>query len=238
MRGTDAGADEEIGRVEQYAAGLNVEWPELEPAIGAKPDQRGNVGDDRDRHQKQEEPGRLIKTPLRQSGDRVDKRWRQPVQQACRQIERQQHPDEPDRAALPGPGCYGLPPECGKGHVGSLPQRDGVIRERNDGKRGDHERQAEPEQAIAKKGAGRLVLEARPHEQSRQKKEHRHEEAVGGENDHVETDPRLGVGMTEIGVGDDGVMQQDDERQEAPGVINRRVAPFDPRRGMNCVSPD
>ena len=41
-----------------------------------------------------------------------------------------------------------------------LPQRDGVIGERNDGERGDHERQAEPEQAVAKKGAG--VLCARP----------------------------------------------------------------------------
>ena len=73
----------------------------------------------------------------------------------------------------------------------------------------------------------RLVAEARPDEQAGQEEEHRHEEAVGGENDHVETDPRLGIGVTEIGVGNDGVVEQHHQRQEGAGAIEREVARFD-----------
>ena len=90
--------------------------------------------------------------------------------------------------------------------AGLLPQRDGVIGDRYDRERADHEGHAEPKQAIANKDMRRLVDEAGPHEQSREKEEHRHEETVGGEHDGVEADPRFGIGMTEMGVGNDGMV--------------------------------
>jgi hypothetical protein len=65
---------------------------------------------------------------------------------------------------------------------------------------------------------------ARPYEQARQEKEHRHEETVGGEHDHVETDPRLGIGVTEIGIGDDGMVDEHHQRQEGAGAIDRGVS--------------
>jgi hypothetical protein len=49
------------------------------------------------------------------------------------------------------------------------------------------------------------VGKAWPYEQSGEKKEHRHEKAVGSENDSVKADPRLRVGMTEISVGNKGM---------------------------------
>ena len=115
-----------------------------------------------------------------------------------------------------------------------------VIGDRNDRERGDHERQAEPEQAVAQEDRRRLVRKARPDEQPGQKKEHRHEEAVGGENDHVEADPEFGIGVTEIGVGDDRMVEQHHQRQEGAGAVEREVARaclwrrlnFGGRRGM------
>ena len=104
-----------------------------------------------------------------------------------------------------------------------LPQRDGIIGDRNDGERGDREGQAESQQAIAKKGGGRFMRKAWPDEQSGEKKEHRHEEAVGGENDAVKADPRLGIGVTEIGVGNNRVVEQHHERQECARAIDRGV---------------
>jgi hypothetical protein len=69
-----------------------------------------------------------------------------------------------------------------------MPQRDGVIGDRNDRQRADHERQAKPKQAIRQIVQRSLPGDARPDEQPRQKKEHRHEKTVGGEHNHVEAD--------------------------------------------------
>ena len=94
------------------------------------------------------------------------------------------------------------------------PQRKGVIGDRDHRERRDGEGQSEPQQAVAQKDRRRLVPKARPDEQSGQEKEHRHEEAVGGGNDGVEADPRLGIGVTEIGVGNDGMVDDDHKGQE------------------------
>ena len=88
----------------------------------------------------------------------------------------------------------------------------------------------------------RLAGDARPGEQSRQEEEHRHEEAVGGEHDHVEADPGLRIGVTEIGIGDDGVVQQHHQRQEGAGAIERRLralpsAPTSRARGDESCAP-
>ena len=109
-----------------------------------------------------------------------------------------------------------------------LPEGDGVIGDRNDRERADHEWQAKPKQAIGQIVPRSLPSNARPYKQSRQKEEHRHEEAVGGEHDHVEADPGLGVGMTEIGIGDDRMVKKHHERQEGAGAIEREV----PRLGL------
>ena len=104
------------------------------------------------------------------------------------------------------------------------PQRDSVIRDRDHRERRDGEGQSKPQQAIAKKYRRRLVPKVRPDEQPGQKKEHRHEEAVGGENDGVEAGPRLGIGMTEIGVGNDGMVDEDHKGQERAGAVDREVS--------------
>jgi hypothetical protein len=68
------------------------------------------------------------------------------------------------------------------------------------------------------------MSKAWPYEQSREKEEHRHEEAVGGENDRVKAEPRLGIGMTEMSVGNDGMVDDYHQGQEGAGAIQRRVA--------------
>jgi len=64
----------------------------------------------------------------------------------------------------------------------------------------------------------------RPDEQSGQKKEHRHEEAVGGGNHRIEADPGLRIGVTEVGIGNDRVMDEHHQRQEGAGAIEREVS--------------
>src|SRR5258708_36863329 len=111
-------------------------------------------------------------------------------------MEDQQHTDEPYRAAWRGAGGDRLPPERRKADIGVLPQLDGVIRDRDDRERGYGEGQAEPQQAIAKKGGGRFMRKAWPDEQSGQKKENRTEEAVGGPNHPVKAEHELEMGST------------------------------------------
>ena len=48
----------------------------------------------------------------------------------------------------------------------------------------------------------------------------------------------FGIGVTEIGVGDDGVVQQHHQRQEGAGAIERQVARLRLRRGANVLSRD
>ena len=96
----------------------------------------------------------------------------------------------------------------------------------------DRERKTQSKQAILQVAQRPLAGDARPGEQPRQEEEHRHEEAVGGEHDHVEAEERLRIGMAEIRVGDHGVMQQHHQRQEGAGAIERRVARFGGRHGI------
>ena len=70
------------------------------------------------------------------------------------------------------------------------------------------------------------MRKAWPDEQSGQKKEHRHEEAVGGQNHAVKADPGLGIGVTEIGVGNDRMVEQHHEGQEGARAIDRGVSHF------------
>ena len=67
-------------------------------------------------------------------------------------------------------------------------QREGVVRDRYDGEGGDCKGKAEPQQSIAQKPPRRLMGKAWPYKQSGEKKEHRHEEAVGGEHDGVKAE--------------------------------------------------
>ncbi len=166
----------------------------------------------------------MFETSLRQPVDRIEQVGRDLVQQACQEIEAQQHPDEPDRAARPRTDGYGFPPERRETDVRILAERDGPIGERDHRDRGGREGQAEPQQAVAKVNGQSLVGVARPHEQSRQEEERRHEKAVGGEDHKIKTEPRLGVGVAEMGVGNDGVVKHHDKRQEAPCVIERGIA--------------
>ena len=129
-----------------------------------------------------------------------------------------------DRPAWPWSDGDGFPPEGGKAQIRSLAQRDRVVGDGNDRERADHEGQAKPDQPIAQGLQRSFPGEARPDKQPRQKKEHRHEKAVGRENDHVEADPRLGIGVAEIGIGNDGVMEEHHEREERACTIKRGVA--------------
>jgi hypothetical protein len=121
-----------------------------------------------------------------------------------------------------------------------VPQGNGIIGEWYHRERADHEWQAKPEQAIRQIVQRSLPGDARPDEQARQEKEHRHEKTVGGEHDHVEAEEFLRVGVTVICIGDDGVVQQHHQRQEGAGAVERRIAHFDPRRcsrlgGRRCI---
>jgi hypothetical protein len=199
-------------------------------------DQRWHVDDGGDDDQQQPEHGRLVKSAQRNAVDRIDQVGRDPVEQARSQVERQQHPHEPDRPARPRPDGDRLPPERSEGQLGIVPQRDRVIGDRDDREGRDHERQPEPQQAVAQENLWRLARDAGPREQSRQEEEHRHEEAVGAEHDDVEADPGRRVGVTEIGVGNDRVVQQHHQREEGAGPIERQIARLGFRRGVRLCA--
>ena len=72
MHDADAGAEEEIARIEQHAAMLDRERPELEPAAGAEVNSPGNVERGGDgKHHDEEFPGPLV-TVQRQAVDRLE----------------------------------------------------------------------------------------------------------------------------------------------------------------------
>src|SRR5215212_186844 len=164
IRRADAGTDEEVGGIEQQAAGLNGERPELEPMAWSVVNPRWNVEDGCEAKEKQVEAGRIVAAPQRHAIDRVDQPGGEPVQQARGQVEGQQHPDEPERPARPRAGSDGLPPERCESELGLMSQRDGVVRYRYDGESGDAEGQSEPKQPIPKKYLRRFMAKARPDE--------------------------------------------------------------------------
>src|ERR1700716_530784 len=224
IRSTYPSPDVEVGRVQQHPAGLHVERSEFEPAARSEVEPRRNIDDGGDRDEKQVEFGGVLVAAQRHPIDRIEEAGREPIQQACRKIENQQYPDEPYRTAWPGTDGDRLPPECGEADIGMLAKRNGVIGDRYDCERGYRERQAKPKQAMANKDLRRFMCKAWPYEQSGEKEKHRHEEAVGGENDGIEADPRLGIGVTEIGVGNDSMVEHDHQGQEGAGTIERGIA--------------
>jgi hypothetical protein len=117
-----------------------------------------------------------------------------------------------------------------------VPQGEGVVGKRNDRERADHERQAEPKQAVRQIVQRSLPGDAGPDEQPRKEKEHRHEKTVGGEHDHVEAEERHRIGVTVVGIGNDGVVQQHDQRQKRAGAVKRGITRFRFRRGADVAS--
>ncbi len=225
-RNADAGAEKEVARIEHDAPVLDRERPELEPIAWAIDHQPGNVERSGDGQHDREELRGPASAAQREAIDRIEQVGRQPVQQAGNQVEGEQNPEKPDRPARPRTFRDHIPPKLRKADFGMVPQRDRVIGERNHRERADHERQAKPEQAVRHIVRRSLPGDPGPGEQPRQEKEHRHEEAVGGEHDHVEAEEVLRIGVAEIGVGDHRVMQQHHQRQEGAGAVERQVARF------------
>ncbi len=56
------------------------------------------------------------------------------------------------------------------------------------------------------------------------------------EHDDVEADPGRRVGVTEIGVGNDRVVQQHHQREEGAGPIERQIARLGLRRGVRLCA--
>lgn len=157
--------------------------------------------------------------------DRIERMPRNPVQRAADHAEDEQHPQKPQRSARPRADRDHVLVELGEalGRVGA--QRQRVVGDRDHGERRDHERDAEPDQPVARQRTEfRPVVEARPQEQPRQHEEHRHEEAVGGEHDAIEADERARVGVAEIGVGDHRMVDQHQDSEEGAGSVKRQVA--------------
>jgi hypothetical protein len=84
----------------------------------------------------------------RQAIDRIEEIGRELAQDACYHVECKQHPEEPDRATRPRPLGDGFPPEVCEADVWMLAQLNRVVGQRNNGESTDHERQAQPDQAI------------------------------------------------------------------------------------------
>ncbi len=224
--GADANAGQEIAGVKQDPAGLDRKRvaARLQPARIAEDQVHRQIHhrDDQKPYEGRQRPAAKGKDRPAQRRDNA--RCNRP-HRGGDEIQRQQHPQKPCRPRGPGPDRQRVPPEMQEVEVGRagqmIAQEGRIIGDRHQHEDRDEIGHAQPPCAageiVQRSPARQAVVDEQPGEQ-----EHAgHEEAVVEQHHQIETEPAHAVAAAEMGVVDDGVVQQHQERDAGARPVQR-----------------